>query len=68
MLTYYERGILPRAISQEMFKISICKMSLKITILKSFTHLPGANELTQGGLVTPFGDMLPSDTIWWHVA
>ena len=37
-------GILLRAISQEMLKISVPKMNLKITILKLFPHLPGASE------------------------
>ena len=48
MLIYYEKGfcgILQRAISQEMLKISVGKMSLIITISKTFSHLPGVNEL-----------------------
>ena len=34
-----------RPISQEVLKISIRKMSLDITHLRLFPHLPGDNEL-----------------------
>ena len=38
-------GIHPRAISLELLKIKIWDISLKITLLKWFSHLLGANEL-----------------------
>ena len=37
-------GIHLRAIFWEVLKISICKMSLKITILKLLLYLPKTNE------------------------
>ena len=37
-----------RAISQEMFKVSIHDMNLKITNLRLQMYLPGANELIYG--------------------
>ena len=43
-------GIHLKAISQE-----IIKMSLKMSNLR--LHLPGTNELTHCGLVTPYGDI-----------
>ena len=45
MLTNQSDGIHMRAISQEMLKIFLLGMSLKITNSTLQTHLPGANEL-----------------------
>ena len=38
-------GIYLRTIWLEVLRTSICKMSLKITLLKLLPHLPGASEL-----------------------
>ena len=38
-------GILLRAVSQELLKVSIQDMSLKKTFWKIFSNPPGANEL-----------------------
>ena len=48
-------GIQLRAISHKVLMNQIHNMCLEITVLK-LLHLPGANELTQCGLVTPYGD------------
>ena len=37
----------PKAISQEMLKVSILDMSLEITSLRLWPYLPGANELKE---------------------
>ena len=44
------------AVSWEVLRTSICKMSLKITFLEFLPHFSKANELTHWGLVTPYGD------------
>ena len=43
-----------RAFSQEMWKISIIDVSLKIANLRLHLHLPGANELAEQDLGTVF--------------
>ena len=48
------KGILLRAISWEMLKISIRKLSLKIRLLKLFPHLPGTDEFIQATTSLPF--------------
>ena len=47
-----------RAISQLVLKLLFCILTLKIVLLKFLPHLPapGINELTHGGLVTPYGN------------
>ena len=45
-----------RAISQEAFMNLIRNIFSEITLLK-LQHLPGANDVTHCGLVTPYGDI-----------
>ena len=45
-------GIHLKAISQEMLKIAVLDIILKMTKLKLQPHLPGANKLTHWGRVT----------------
>ena len=65
-------GINPRPISQEVFKMTVHKMSLKNTLVKLLPHLPGANELIPGGLVMLTCSCEPGQhcfrSYWWGVS
>ena len=50
-------GIHLRAISQEIPQPSITKIHLKITYSKFHSNFPGANELSNGSLVLPYGHL-----------
>ena len=63
-----------RSIWSELLKISICKMSLKNTLIKLFLHLSGASELiavmqhitsSHSGGITP-NSMWSNDAMWRH--